>query len=214
MKFYEEKRLNMKPPAQIRCAVLPERLPPIPLDQLTGAQREVGVEIAAGPRGSVRGPFVPMMRSPGLASGMQQLGEFIRFECALDKRVSALAGLMVARQWTNQYIWHGHSRQAREAGLSQALIAAISEGRRPTEMSDLEAVTYDFLSEVYANKSVSDVTYEKAVALLGEQGVVELMGVAGYFSINAMIMNVARTPLRDGKVPTLPPMPYQFDPVG
>ncbi|MES2564555.1 MAG: carboxymuconolactone decarboxylase family protein [Pseudomonadota bacterium] len=214
MKFYEEKRMNMKPPAQISCAVLPERMPPIPLNKLTEAQREVGVEIAAGPRGSVRGPFVPMMRSPGLASGMQQLGEFIRFECALDKRVSALAVLMIARQWTNQYIWDGHTPQAREAGISQTLIDAIAEGWRPGEMSDLEALTYDFITEVYAYRSVSDVTYEKAIALLGEQGLVELMGVAGYFSINAMIMNVARTPLRDGKTPALPPMPHQLAPIG
>lgn len=214
MEFYEEKRMNMKPPAQIRCAVLPERMPPIPLDRLTEEQREVGVEIAAGPRGSVRGPFVPMMRSPGLTSGMQQLGEFIRFECALDKRVSALAVLMVARQWTNQYLWDGHTPQAREAGLSQALIDAIAEGRRPNGMSELEAVVYDFITEVYANRSVSDVTYEKAVTLLGAQGVVELVGVAGYFSINAMIMNVARTPLHDAKVPTLPPMPHQITPIG
>lgn len=214
MKFYEEKRMNMKPRARISCSVLPERMPPIPLDQLTAEQREVGVEIAAGPRGSVRGPFVPMMRSPGLTSSMQQLGEFIRFECGLDKRASALAVLMIARQWTNQYIWDGHTRQAREAGISQALIAAIAEGRRPGGMSELEAVVFDFITEVYTNRSVSDVTYDKAVTLLGEQGVIELMGVAGYFSINAMIMNVARTPLREGKVPGLPPMPHQLNPIG
>jgi 4-carboxymuconolactone decarboxylase len=214
MKFYEEKRVKKKALAQITCAVLPERMPPIPLNQLSEAQRQVGVEIAAGPRGSVRGPFVAMIRSPGLTSGMQKLDEFIRFECTLEKAVSALAGLLVARQWTNQYIWNGHIGQAVDAGISQELIDAIHDGRRPSRMTPLEAATYDFVTEVYANKSVSDLTYATAVSLLGEQGVVELMGVAGYFSINAMVMNVARTPLRGGKAPTLTAMPQQLKPGG
>jgi 4-carboxymuconolactone decarboxylase len=214
MNFYEEKRLKKKALAQISCAVLPERMPPIPLSQLSEAQRQIGVEIAAGPRGSVRGPFVAMIRSPGLASGMQKLGEFIRSECTLERRVSALAGLLVARQWTNQYIWDGQISQAADAGISQELIDAIEDGRRPSPMTPLEEATYDFVIEVYTNRSVSDLTYAKAVSLLGEQGVVELIGVAGYFSINAMVMNVARTPLRGGKSPTLTPMPQQLKPIG
>lgn len=213
MKFYEEKRVKKKPLTRISCAVLPERMPPIPLSELTEAQRQVGVEIAAGPRGSVRGPFVAMIRSPGLTAGMHKLGEFIRFECALEKRVSTLAGLLVARLWTNQYIWNGHIAQAIEAGIRPELIDAIEDGRRPSRMSALEEATYDFVTEVYTNKSVCDATYAKAVALLGEQGVIELMGVAGYFAINAMIMNVARTPLRDGKAPTLTAMPQQLKPL-
>ena len=122
---------------------------------------------------------------------MQQLGAFIRFECELDKRVNVLAGLIVARQWTNQYIWNGHIKQALEAGISQPVVDALGDGRRPTGMSELEETTYDFLTELYANKGVSDATYKRAEKTLGEQGIVELMGVAGYFSINAMIMNVA-----------------------
>ncbi|MGZ5173050.1 MAG: carboxymuconolactone decarboxylase family protein, partial [Burkholderiales bacterium] len=91
---------------------------------------------------------------------------------------------------------------------------ALGEGPRPTGMSEREETTYDVLTELYANKGVSDATYKRAEKALGEQGIVELVGVAGYFSINAMIMNVARTPLRDGGAPTLAQMPRQLMPIG
>ncbi|MGZ5171815.1 MAG: carboxymuconolactone decarboxylase family protein [Burkholderiales bacterium] len=214
MTIYEKTLATRKPVTEVRCAVLPERMPVIPEEKLTDAQRKVGADIASTPRRSVRGPFVAMMRSPGLASRMQQLGAFIRFECELDKRVNVLAGLIVARQWTHHYIWNGHIKQALEAGISQAVVDALGEGRRPTGMSELEETTYDFLTELYANKGVSDATYKRAEKALGEQGIVELVGVAGYFSINAMIMNVARTPLRDGGAPTLAQMPRQLMPIG
>jgi 4-carboxymuconolactone decarboxylase len=214
MDIYEKALSTRKVATEMRCAILPERMPPIPVEKLTAEQRKAGEAIASGPRGSLRGPFVPMLRSAGLTNAMQKMGEFIRFECQLDKRVNVLAGLIVARYWTNHYVWSGHIDQALDAGLSQTLIDALAEGRRPDGMSKLEETTYDFLTELYANKGVSDATYDRAVAVLGEQGVIEMLGVAGYFAINAMIMNVARTPLRDGTAPTLPSMPPQFAPAG
>ena len=185
-----------------------------PVDKLTDAQKKAGADIAGGPRGSVRGPFVAMLRSPKLMERMQKLGEFIRFECELDERVNVLAGLMVARHWTNQYIWIGHIAQAIKAGIPRDVIDAIGEGRRPTGMTDVYAMTYDFMTELLTNKGVTDATYARAVEKLGEQGVVELIGVAGYFAINSMIMNVSRTPLRDGKAPGLAAMPQQFRAIG
>jgi 4-carboxymuconolactone decarboxylase len=209
MSIYEFAPGSMKPVSELKCAVLPERLPAIPEEKLSEAQKRASAEIASGPRGSVRGPFTALMRSPGLMIRMQQLGAFIRFECELDHTANILAGLIVARQWTNQYIWNGHVPQALEAGLSQELVDAIREGRRPYGMAPLLEATYDFVTELLANKGVSDATYGRAVGALGEQGVVELIGIMGYFSTNAMVMNVARTPPRAGKPPLLAPLPLQ-----
>jgi 4-carboxymuconolactone decarboxylase len=213
MDMYEKPSGSPEAPTEMRWSILPERMPAIPLEQLTPEQAKVCEEIASGPRGSVRGPFVAMLRSAGLASRMQKLGEFIRFECKLDPRAKVVAGLLVARQWTTQYLWNGHLRQAREAGMSQALVDAIAEGRRPPEMSDVEEAAYELVTELFATRGVSDTTYAKAVKALGEQGVIEIVGVAGYFSINSMIMNVARTPLRDGGKPKLAALPKQFTPI-
>ncbi len=198
--------------ATMRYTVLPERLPPIPLEQLNDAQKKVAAELSAS-RGSVRGPFGAMLRSPELADCMQNVGKYVRFKCALDKRINRLAGMLATRHWSNQYEWNGHVPYALEAGLQQSTIDAIAEGRRPARMADDEAVTYDFVTELYANKSVSDATYARAVAQFGEGGVIDLLGVVGYYATNAMIMNVARTAVPGGKAMPLIPLPQQLAPL-
>jgi 4-carboxymuconolactone decarboxylase len=189
-----------------------ERLPRIPPEKMDDAQRKAAADLAAGPRGTVKGPFPPMMRSPELMDRTQRLGEYIRFGCKLDPRIKTLASLITIRHWTNQYAWPGHTRQARKAGLSPAIIDAIAEGRRPIAMADDEEIVFDFMTELYNNKSVSDATYERAVASFGEKNVVDLIGVAGYFGMLAMVMNVARTPPAGGESSGLPPLPQQIRP--
>ncbi|MBI4192567.1 MAG: carboxymuconolactone decarboxylase family protein [Betaproteobacteria bacterium] len=202
---------------------MPDRMPRIPPEKMSVAQQKAAAELAAGPRGAVnwpsgkpagwRGPFVAMMRSPELMDRTQKLGEYVRFHhCGLDPRIKTLASLMTSRHWTNQYEWHGQRGDALKAGLNPAIIDAIAEGRRPTSMADDEEIVHDFMTELIANKSVSDATYARTVAKFGEQGVINLLGVAGYYTMLAMIMNVVRTPVPDGKPFELAPMPQQIRP--
>ena len=186
--------------------VLPERLPRIPAEQMSDAQRKVAADLAAT-RGSLRGPFRATMRCPELMDHMQKLGAHIRYKCGLDVKINRLASLMVARHWTNQYEWAASVPFARELGISPEIIDAIREGRRPQGMSGDQEVLYEFVTELLANKSVSDQTYGMAVDLFGEQGVVELLSVVGYYSMNAIIMNVSRTPVPDGEPLPLASMP-------
>lgn len=186
----------------------PERMPPIPPEQLTEAQKKVAAEIAAGPRGRVRGPFVALLRSPELLSPLQKVGEYLRYQCRLDRRIMEFATLIAARHWTQQYEWLSHHEHAMQAGLKPALAAAVAEGRRPAGMAADEDVVYDLLTETLQNKSVSDTTYERAVAQFGETGVVDLVTLAGYYSTLAMVMNMARTPLPAGKQAPLKPFPF------
>ncbi len=185
----------------------PERLPRIPPEQWTDEQKKVAAAIASGPRGEVRGPFLALLRSPGLAHTVQQVGEYLRFRCPLDRRIAEMATLMAARHWTQQYEWQSHHNHAMKAGLSPAIAAAIAEGRRPAGMAEDEKALYDMLTEALHNKSVCDATYERAKNTFGEQGVVELLAIAGYYAMLAMILNVARTALPPGKTPMLPWFP-------
>lgn len=185
-----------------------ERLPRIASDKLNAEQQKVAAAIVAGPRGEVRGPFIPLLRSPGLAGPIQQVGEYLRFRCPLDRRIAEMATLMAARHWTQQYEWQSHHNHAMKAGLSPAIAAAIAEGRRPTGMAPDEAALYDMLTEALHNKSVCDATYDQAKATFGEQGVVELLAIAGYYAMLALILNVARTALPAGKEPMLPWFPH------
>ena len=186
----------------------PERLPRIPPEKMTEAQKKVAAEIAAGPRGQVRGPFVALLRSPELLSPLQKVGEYLRYQCRLERRVMEFATLIAARHWTQQYEWHSHHEHAMKAGLKPAIADAIAEGRRPSGMAEDEDIVYDLLTENLHNKSVSDSTYARAVAQFGERGVVDLVALAGYYSTLAMVMNMARTALPAGKLQLLKPFPH------
>src|SRR3970040_1114559 len=186
----------------------PERLPRIPPDKMPEAQKKAATELAAGPRGELRGPFIALLRSPGLMSAVQKVGEYLRFNCPLERRVTELATLIAARFWTQQYEWQAHREHAMKAGIDPATADAIAEGRRPTGMKQDEEIVYELLTETLHNKSVSDATYARAGAKFGEAVVVDLAGLAGYYLMLAMIMNMARTALPAGKSPQLAHFPY------
>ena len=86
------------------------RFPQVPRDQLTDAQKQVYDAIAGGPRGGVRGPFGPLLRSPELADRVQKLGEYLRFDSSLPARLNEMAILINARFWESKYEWNAHGR--------------------------------------------------------------------------------------------------------
>ena len=192
-------------------AAAQDRMPRIPNDAMTDAQKKAAAVVLSGPRKwtALQGPFVPMVRSPEFMLRAQAMGEYIRFLTPLDKRINEMGAIMGARLWTQQYEWEAHYRQAIEAGLKPAIANAIAEGRRPTGMAEDEETLYDFLTELFTNKSVSDPTYARAKSKFGEQGVIDILGVVGYYTLLAMIMNVARTPAPEGtKTKLLVPLPH------
>ena len=194
---------------RVQYSVAPERMPLIPPEKMTEDQRQAAAEIAAGPRGNVRGPFVAMMRSPGFMRPCQALGAYVRFGCPIDVRLREMAALMGARHYTQQYEWFVHVPHALKSGVDQSIIDAIRDGHRPGRMAPDEEIVYEFFSELFANKGVSDPTYAKALAQFGEAGIVDLVGVVGYYVMIGMIMNVARTGMPEGKPLPLAPLPDQ-----
>jgi 4-carboxymuconolactone decarboxylase len=180
-----------------------DRMPPLPDGELTAEQRAAVEEISNGPRGGVIGPFVPLLRSPELMTRLQKVGEHLRFGSSLDRRLFEMTILVVSRWWDQQFEWGFHHPLAVEAGLEPAIADAIAEGRRPTGMDDVTAATWDLLDELLRTRGVSDETYARAVGRLGEGGVVDVVGAAGYYTTLAMVMNTARTPAPDG-APVLP----------
>ena len=184
-----------------------DRMPPIAADKLTTAQQAAVSEFKAARSADLSGPFVPLLRSPEVMSRTRALGDYLRFRSALPPRLSEFAILMTAREWTQNYEWHAHAPIARQAGLSAAIIAAIAEGRRPDRMAEDEEILYTLLDELRRTHGVSDATYARAVAAFGEQGVVDAIGIAGYYTLLAMVMNTARTPLPAGATPALMPLP-------
>ena len=170
-----------------------DRMPAIPEAQMSPDQKRVMDEIAAGPRGRIGGPFIPLMRSPELMNRLQKVGEYLRFQNTVGLRNSEFAVLIVARHWSQPIEWAIHRPIAEKEGVLPATCDAIAEGRRPDNMTDDETLIYNVLEELRNNRSLSDPTYAQILKRFGEQGVIDLVAHYGYYSLLAMTMNVART---------------------
>jgi len=179
-------------------ALAQDRMPPIPADKYTEAQKRAAEEFAGGRGYEVRGPFVPLIRSPEVMLRAKAMGDHLRFKSALAPRLSEMIILITAREWTQQYEWVAHHDIAIKAGLRNDIADAIADGRRPVGMAEDEEAAYDMSIEIQRTKRVSDPTWNKAVAKFGEQGVIDLLGINGYYTFLAMAMNAARTGLPAG----------------
>src|SRR5882672_8316849 len=184
-----------------------ERLPPIPADKLTDAQKKAAAEFLVERKQDVFGPFVPLSRSPQLMINAAKMGTYLRFGNSLPRDVSEFAILLVSRRWTQQYEWYVHAADGRTAGLSDAIIQAVADGRRPEGLSEGMEIVYDFSNELNDFHSVTDRTYARMVGKYGEQGMMDLVGLNGYYSMISMVLNVGRTALPPGNTPGLKPFP-------
>lgn len=179
-----------------------DRFPELTAEQMTPAQKDVADAIRSGPRGSIRGPFNAWLRSPELADRLQKVGEHIRFKSSLPPRLNEFAILITARHWNARYEWYAHYPLALKGGLRPAVAADLARGKRPAGMAADEAAIYDFCTELRRDRKVSDATYAAVQKLFGDQGVVDLIGVNGYYDLVSMTLNVAEvaTP-PDGELP-------------
>ncbi|HEV7438297.1 MAG TPA: carboxymuconolactone decarboxylase family protein [Methylobacterium sp.] len=181
-----------------------DRMPEIPADQLSEAQKRAAAEFERTRNTPVFGPFVPLLRSPDFMVTASNMGLYLRYKSVLPLKISEFVILLVAREWTQQLEWHIHAPIALKAGLDPAIVEAVREGRRPGAMPEDEALAYAFSSELRQNKAVSDETYAAVVARFGEQGAIDLAGINGYYTLLAMSMNMARTALPGNAPPPLP----------
>ena len=172
-------------------AAAADRFPTLKPEDMTPAQKKVADEILAGPRKSMGGPFNAWLRSPELADKLQAVGEHERVHSSLPPRLSEFAILLTARAWDADYEWSAHYPLALKAGLSPGVAANVAAGKRPAGMAADEAAVYDFVSELRATPRVSDPTYAAAHKVLGDQGIVDLVALSGYFDLVSMTLNTA-----------------------
>ena len=182
------------------------RFKPLVESALSEAQLKAVREVASGPRGQLNpdGPSALLLRSPDLMSRTQKVGEYLRFNSSLPRRLNEFAILITARQWNAQLEWFVHQPLAVKAGVAPAVTADLAQGRHPAGMAEDEEIVYQFCKEVHETKTVSDSVFKAAVDKFGERGVIDLIGLTGYYTMLAMVLNVARQPLPDGAPPPLP----------
>ena len=189
-------------------ATAQNRMPPLSEDRMTPEQQAAVEEFkAARNTDGFGGPFMVLLRSPEMMNRARNVGDYVRFRSALPPRLSEFVILLTARHWTQNYEWYVHAPIAEREGLDAAVIEAVADGRRPAELADDEAAVYDFCMELLRTHGVSDPTYARMVEHLGENGVIDTIGILGYYQLLAMAMNTARTPLPEGVEPGLPSFP-------
>ena len=193
----------------------PQRFKQIPPEKLSPEQRTLADGIRTGPRAAIKnsaasnpgplgGPFNVWLRSPEIGNIIQQLGSAIRFRSSIPAKLNELAICITARKWTAQYEWHAHRRLAVEAGLDPAIADAIAQGRKPAGMPADEQLVYDVSTELHGTGGITDATYQRALDRFGEQGIMDLIAVNGYYTLVSFTLNTDRTPLPAGVPMPLP----------
>ncbi len=173
-------------------------------EDMSPAQRRVADAAASGKRGHLPAPLRAWLYSPELGDRAQRLGEFVRYDTTLAPALSELAILVTARAWTAQFEWYAHKREALKAGIDPAVIDAIANRQVPALADAKAQAVYDYAMAIHDHHQVPEPVHQAAVAALGEIGVVELVGVLGYYTMVAMTLNAFEIGLPEGEVPGLP----------
>ena len=172
---------------------------------LDDQQRAIYDSVITGPRKGFPYPIGIWLHRPKLAETAQALGQYLKFDSCLPLRLAEIAILVVAKHWHAEYAWVAHKQISMKNGVSLEIIEAIRTGVRPCFSQADEALVYDFVIALVNNYEIPEALYEKAVAELGEDGLVDLVGVLGYYTFIALTVTTFEVPLRPGQVPDLPP---------
>ncbi|UUX50761.1 carboxymuconolactone decarboxylase family protein [Nisaea acidiphila] len=179
------------------------RVPALKPEDMNDAQRVIHDAIVSGPRGKVEGPLKVWLHSPALADKAQQLGQFARYDSSLEPRLSELAIMVTGRFWGAQFEWSVHKPFALKAGISEAVLDAIRDRRTPPFEKEDERVVHDVSCALHETHKIGDALYAEALEVLGQQKLIDLVGVLGYYTLISMTINAFDVPLEGDQVAEL-----------
>lgn len=183
------------------------RFDTLDMDNLSAEQKALAEQIASGPRGGIRGPFLALLHHPKLASRVQAVGEHLRYGASVEQELVELAILTTARRWNCQYEWFAHSRIAHTStDLTDEVIEDIRQGQRPQSATARQLLAYDMATSLHADGRLSDELFAQCQQAFGVQGVLDLLCTCGYYSMIAMVLNVS-----DMALPADAQAPYLLD---
>jgi 4-carboxymuconolactone decarboxylase len=195
-----------------QTAAAQDRYPPLSPSQLSPEQKAYVESLQKPPRNNTTAlqnpPFRVYMRSPELAPKLEAVSDYVRWGTGQPPRLTELAIMITARQWSSQWIWRGHYRAAVRGGLDPSVGADIAAGKRPTKMKEDETILYNYATEMYRDKAVSDTTFAAAVKAFGERGLIDLVATMGYYDMVAMTLITAKAVApKEDDVPQLAALP-------
>jgi 4-carboxymuconolactone decarboxylase len=194
------------------AAAAQERYPTLKPEQLSPEQKAYVDNLQKPPRSNTTAlqnpPFKVYMRSPELANKLEAVSDYVRWGSGLEPRLTELAIMITARQWSSQWIWRGHYRAAVRGGLDPSVGADIAAGKRPEKLKPDETILYNYAMEMYRDKAVADATYAAAVKQFGEKGLIDLVATMGYYDTVAMTLITAKAVApKEDDVPQLAALP-------
>jgi 4-carboxymuconolactone decarboxylase len=175
------------------------RFPEFDQTSMTDEQRKVVHEIVSGPHGSIIGPYHAWLHSPELARRVRNLSEYIRFKSSVPKRLAELCILVSGRYWKAEFEYWTHAKLAKDAGVEEAVIAAIAKKQRPVFKQADDELVYTICMEMYETHRISDRTYQQAVKAFGLPVVVDLMTTLGFYCMVSVCLNAFETPIPAGE---------------
>jgi 4-carboxymuconolactone decarboxylase len=197
-------------PTTDNLGLVGDRFKPLTYQEMTPAQKTMVDHLLAGERRGMGGPFNVLLRSPEMGDLAQQFGASMRFHSVLPRNVAETVIILTARWWMAQFEWNAHKRAALQAGVSPAIVDAIAAGKRPSGMDPPMEAAYNFITELLKTRQVGDTTFQAAKDKFGERGVVDMIGLSGWYSTVSMALNIDRYPLGAGVQPELKPLANPF----
>jgi 4-carboxymuconolactone decarboxylase len=180
------------------------RFPQPTMEQLNPEQQAVAADVLKQSSAGLGGPYGMLIKSPELLKRYLMMTEYLRQKTSLPHRLNEMAILLEARLWDAQYEWWAHEPLARKAGVPDAIIEDIRAGKRPATMQPDEAIVYDVVTELLNKRQLSDDTFNKAKQILGEQQVVDLVAVAGFYVMVSSVIIAGRIAIPNGGAPPMP----------
>jgi 4-carboxymuconolactone decarboxylase len=182
----------------------PPRFPQPTMEQLNPEQQAVAAEVMKQSSAGLGGPYGMLIKSPELLKRYLAMTDYLRQKTSLPHRLNEMAILLEARLWDAQYEWWAHEPLARKAGLAEAIIEDLRAGKRPDKMQPDEAIVYDVVTELLNKRQLSDDTFGKAKQILGEQQVVDLVAVSGFYVMVSAVVIAGRIAIPNNGTPPMP----------
>lgn len=168
-------------------------------DEMSADQRQTYDESIASKRGTPPPPMMAWLNSPEMARHATRLGAFLRYDTSLSVALSELAILVTARFWTSHYEWYAHKKMALAGGLDPQIIEDIRNRRVPVLNDPKAQAVYDVARLLHETHQVPKPLYDTATELLGARGLVEIIGLCGYYTLVSMTLNTYEFELPEGE---------------
>jgi 4-carboxymuconolactone decarboxylase len=191
-------------PVQFANAADAPRFAPKTMEQLSPEQKEAAEGVLKQSSAGLGGPYAMLLTNPELLKRYLMMTEYLRQKTSVPKRLNEMAILLEARIWDAQYEWWAHEPLAKKAGLSDAIVNDIRDGKKPASMQPDEAIVYDFVTELLQTKKMSDATFARAKTILGEQQTVDLAAVTGFYVMVSAVIAAGRIGVPNNGLDPLP----------